>query len=60
VFESRVHRRVFGPKRKEVTEGSRELHNKEPNFYPSDVRVIKSRRLRRASHVLCMRDKKYV
>jgi hypothetical protein len=29
VFENRVHRRIFGPKRDEVTGGWRKLHNKE-------------------------------
>ena len=49
VFESMVLRRMFGPKRKEVTgEGSR-VHNEEPFFLhssPNIIRVIKSRRLR--------------
>jgi hypothetical protein len=56
VFENRVLRRIFGPKREE--DGScRKLHNDEfHNLYssPSIVRVIKSRRLRWAGHVARM------
>jgi hypothetical protein len=54
VFENRVLRRIFGPKRDEVTEDWRELHNEElHNFYssPSIIRIIKSRRMRWAGHV---------
>ena len=46
---SRVLRRVFGPKRDEVTGEWRTLHNEELNDLlpsPSIVRVIKSRRMR--------------
>jgi len=49
VFENRVLRRVFGPKREEVTGQWRKLHNEEFNgLYcsPNIVRVIKSRRMR--------------
>jgi hypothetical protein len=49
VFESRVLRRIFGPKWDEVTEEWRKLHNEELNglySLPNTVRVIKSRRLR--------------
>jgi hypothetical protein len=49
VFESRVFRRIFGPKRDEVIRDRRKLHNKElHNLYssPSIIRVIKSRRMR--------------
>jgi len=45
VFENRVSRRIFGPKRDEVTRGWRKLHNEELNdLYcsPNIVRVIKS------------------
>jgi len=54
VFENRVLRRVFGPKRDEVTGEWRKLHNKELiDLYslPNIVRVIKSRRMRWAGHV---------
>jgi PAS domain-containing protein len=49
VFENRVLRRIFGPKRDEVTGGWRKLHNEELHgLYssPSIVRVIKARRMR--------------
>jgi hypothetical protein len=51
VFENRVLRRIFGPKRDEVTGEWRKLHNEElNNLYPSPniVPVIKSRRMRLA------------
>jgi hypothetical protein len=54
VFENRVLRRVFGPKRDEVTGEWRRLHNEELNdlySLPSIVRVVKSRRMRWAGHV---------
>ena len=54
VFENRVLRRIFGPKRDGVTEGWRKLHNEELNdLYssPNIVRVIKSRRMRWAGRV---------
>jgi hypothetical protein len=48
-------RRMFGPKGQEVTEGWRKIHKEElHNFYsPDKIRVIKSRRLRRAGHAAC-------
>jgi hypothetical protein len=49
VFENRVLRRIFGPKRDEVTGGWRKLHTEElHNVYssPSIIRMIKSRRMR--------------
>jgi hypothetical protein len=57
VFENRVLRRVFGPKRDEVTGKWRKLHNEELNdlySLPSIVRVVKSRRMRWAGHVARM------
>jgi hypothetical protein len=57
VFENRVLRRIFGPKRDEVTGGWRKLHNEElHNLYssPSIIRMIKSRRMRWAGHVVRM------
>ena len=54
VFENRVLRRVFGPKRDEIAGKWRKLHNEELNdLYcsPYIVRVIKSRRMRWAGQV---------
>jgi hypothetical protein len=48
VFENRVLKKIFGPKRVEVTGGCAKLHNKElHNLYssPSTIRMIKSRRI---------------
>jgi len=57
VFEDMVLRRIFGPRRDEVTGDWRRLHNEELNdLYssPNIVRVIKSRRMRCAGHVASM------
>ena len=57
MFENRVLRRIFGPRRHEVTGEWRRLHNADLNdFYssPNIVRVIKSRRMRWAGHVVRM------
>jgi hypothetical protein len=57
VFKNRVLKRIFGPKRGEVTGEWRKLHKEELNdlyFSPIIVRLIKSRRLRRAGHVARM------
>jgi hypothetical protein len=54
VFENRVLRRVFGPKRDEVIGNWRKLHNEEPNdlySLPNIVRVVKSRIMRWAGRV---------
>jgi hypothetical protein len=54
VFENRVLRRIFGPKRDEVTGEWRKLHNEElHNLHssPDIIRQIKSRRTRWAGHV---------
>jgi hypothetical protein len=61
VFENRVLRRIFGPKRDEVTGGWRKLHNEELyNLYSplSKIRMIKSRRMRWAGHVARMGEKR--
>ena len=60
VFENRVLRRIFGPKRDEVKGEWRKLHNEElHNLYssPNIVRVIKSRRMRWAGHVALWGEK---
>jgi hypothetical protein len=57
VFENRVLRRVFEPRRDEVTGEWRKLHNEELNDLYSllnIVRVVKSRRMRWAGHVARM------
>jgi hypothetical protein len=57
VFENRVLRRVFGPKRDEVTGEWRKLHNEElSGLYslPNIVRMVKSRRMRWEGHVVRM------
>ena len=54
MFENMVLRRIFGPRRDEVTGEWRRLHNEELNdlyFSPNIMRVIKSRRMRWAGHV---------
>jgi hypothetical protein len=56
-----VLRRIFGPKRGEVTGDWRKLHTEElHNVYsfPSIIRMIKSRRMRRTGHVAHMREKR--
>ena len=58
VLENRVLRRIFGPKRDDVTREWRKLHREELNglySLPDIVRVIKSRRIRWAWHVDRMR-----
>jgi hypothetical protein len=61
VFENKVLRRIFGPKRDEVTGELRKLHNEElRDLYssPSVIRIIKSRRMRWAGHVARMGEKR--
>jgi hypothetical protein len=63
VFENRVLRIIFGPKRDEVMGGWRKLHNEElHNLYSSQsiIRIIKSRRMRWAGHVARMGEKRNV
>jgi hypothetical protein len=61
VFENRVLRRIFGPRRNEVTGEWRKLHNEElHDLYSSTsiIRIMKSRRMRWAGHVARMRQKR--
>jgi hypothetical protein len=63
VFENRVLRRIFGPKRDEVTGEWRKLHNEElRNLYssPDIIRQVKSRRMRWAGHVARMGEERKV
>jgi len=61
LFENMVLRRIFGPRRDEVTGELRRLHNEELNdLYssPNIVRVIKSRKMRWAGHVARMGEER--
>ena len=61
VFDNMVLRRIFGPRRDEVTGEWRSLHNEElSDLYssPNIVRVIKSRRMRWAGHVARMGEER--
>jgi hypothetical protein len=61
VFENRVLRRIFGPKRDEVIGEWKTLHNKELyalQSSPNIIRVMKSRRLRWAGHVARMGERR--
>jgi hypothetical protein len=61
VFENRVLRRIFGPKRDEVTGEWRKLQNEElRDLYssPSIIRIIKSRRTRWSGHVARLTEKR--
>jgi hypothetical protein len=63
VFENRVLRRIFGPKRDEVTGEWRKLRNEELHkLYssPDIIRQVKSRQMRWAGHVACMGEEKNV
>jgi hypothetical protein len=61
VFENRVLRNIFGPKRDEVTGVWKKLHNEELNdrySSPNIIRMIKSRRMRWAGRVARVGDKR--
>jgi hypothetical protein len=61
VFENRVLRRIFGPRRDEVMGEWKRLHNEELiDLYssPNIVRVIKSRRMRWEGHVVRMGERR--
>jgi hypothetical protein len=61
VSENRVLRRIFEPKRNEVTGGWRKLHNEKlHNLYslPNVIRMIKTRRMRWAGNIIRMGKKR--
>jgi hypothetical protein len=61
VFENKVLRTIFGPKKNEIVGGWRKQHNEElHNLYssPSIIRIIKSRRIKWAGHVARMGEKR--
>jgi hypothetical protein len=60
VFENRVLRRIFRPKKDEVTGEWIKLHNELHDLYssPSVIRIMKSRRMRWADHVEGMGEKR--
>ena len=63
VFDNMMLRRIFGPRRDEVTGEWRRLHNEELNDLcssPNIVRVIKSRRMRWAGYVARMGEERGV
>ena len=63
MFDNMLLRRIFGPRRDEVTGEWRRLHNEEQDdLYttPNIVRVIKSRRMRCAGHVARMGEEREV
>jgi hypothetical protein len=63
MFENRILRRIFGPKRDEVTGEWRKPHNEElRDLYssPSIIRIMKARRMKWAGHVARMGEKRNV
>jgi hypothetical protein len=61
VFNSRVLRKIFRPKKAEVTGEYRRLHNRDLyDVYSSTniIQVIKSRKTRWVGHVVCMKDRR--
>jgi hypothetical protein len=63
VFENRVLKRIFGPKREKVAGGQKTLHNEElHNLYvsPNIIRLIKTRRIRWVGHSAHTRDEKHI
>jgi hypothetical protein len=62
VFENRIQRRIFGPKRDEVTGEWRKLHNEELHNLCTHPQISlgKSRRMRWAGHVARMGEERKV
>jgi hypothetical protein len=57
LFENRLQRKIFGPKRDEVTGGWRKFHNEEFHDLYSSPSIIESRGMRWARHVARMAEK---
>jgi hypothetical protein len=60
MFESRELRRIFGPKKNEITGGWRNVHNEELHnlyFSPKVIRMVTSRKMSWAWHVAHMGEK---
>jgi hypothetical protein len=60
VFENRVLRKIFGPKRGKVMGGWRKLRNQEIYSSPDVIRMIKSRRMRWAGHIADRGEEEYI
>jgi hypothetical protein len=63
VFENRVLRKIFGPKRDEVTGEWRKLHNGKLHILyssPNIIMQIKSSRMRWVGHVACMEGRRNI
>jgi hypothetical protein len=61
VFQKRMLRRIFGPKRNEIVEGWKRLHYEEFHNLHSSPRIIKltwSRSMKWMGHVVHMREKR--
>jgi hypothetical protein len=61
VYENRVLRRIFGPKRDDTMEGWRKLHNEKLHnlcSWSNIIRMIKSRRMKWTGHIACMGEKR--
>jgi hypothetical protein len=57
VFDNRVLRKIFGPKKDEITRGFRKLHNEDlQNLYlwSNIIRVMKSRGMRQVDNITRM------
>jgi hypothetical protein len=58
MFENRMLRKIFGPKRDQVTGGWRKLHNELHNLYSSSNRMAKTKGMRWVRHVARMGEKR--
>jgi hypothetical protein len=61
MFENRLLRRIFGPKRDKVTGGRKKLHNEELHYLyssPTIIRMIKLRKMKCVGHVARMGEKR--